>query len=117
MAQPPQQPVPRTVATAAALAQARQAVSGATEPGDRVLIRDHLEAFKYYPASARRRGIEGSVEVRFALANGGRAADIELVRGSGHAILDRAALQTVHRAEPFPLQRGSYRFRLVFRRS
>ncbi|MDX8407849.1 MAG: energy transducer TonB [Mariprofundaceae bacterium] len=81
------------------------------------LIRQHLESFKYYPASARRRGIEGSVEVRFALATGGRAAELEVITGSGYVILDRAALQTVHRAEPFPLASGSYRFRLVFRRS
>jgi len=81
------------------------------------LIRQHLESFKYYPPSARRRGIEGSVEVRFALASGGRAAALEVVTGSGYDILDRAALQTVHRAEPFPVNSGSYRFRLVFRRS
>ncbi len=81
------------------------------------VVRQHLEGFKYYPASARRRGIEGAVEVRFSLASGGRAAGLEVITGSGYAVLDRAALQTVHRAEPFPLDSGFYRFRLVFHRS
>jgi len=82
----------------------------------REAVRRRLEAFKYYPASARRRGIEGDVDVAFSLVAGGMAARIKLLKGSGYAVLDRAALATVARAQPFPVERGDYRFRLRFRR-
>lgn len=80
------------------------------------LIRQHLESFKYYPASARRRGIEGEVDVAFGLAMNGRAYQVAILRSSGYAVLDRAALETVQLAEPFPVNEGEYRFRLRFGR-
>jgi len=82
----------------------------------RKIVRNHLEAFKYYPASARRRGIEGEVDVSFFLTGGGLASRLKVLRGSGYAVLDRAALKTVARAQPFPVDYGEYRFRLHFRR-
>lgn len=91
--------------------------AASSDADERSLIRRHLEQFKYYPAAARRRGIEGVVEVFFALGLGGHATELAITNGSGHPILDRAALQTVRRAEPFPAEAGRYRFRLVFRRS
>ncbi|MFQ5354974.1 MAG: TonB family protein [Mariprofundaceae bacterium] len=81
-----------------------------------ILVRTHLEAHKFYPASARRRGIEGEVEIAFALNGLGNTDDIEILAGSGYAILDRAALQTVERSQPFPIRGGQYRFRLLFQR-
>ncbi|MDX8392532.1 MAG: energy transducer TonB [Mariprofundaceae bacterium] len=101
----------RTRGKAAADTQARK-----TE-GLRLRVRDHLEGFKFYPGSARRRGIEGAVDVRFQLNSAGYAEAMQVVSGSGYSILDDAARQTVHRAEPFPASGGSYRFRLVFSRS
>jgi len=80
------------------------------------LVRSHLEAFKYYPSSARRRGIEGRVEVGFTLLRDGAAAQVSVLRGSGYAILDHAALETVYRAQPFPVEDGKYRFSLRFKR-
>jgi len=80
------------------------------------LVRQHLESFKYYPSSARRRGIEGEVDVAFRLAMRGQADEVSIVRGSGYAVLDRAALDTVQRAQPFPVEEGLYRFRLRFGR-
>ena len=82
----------------------------------RMLVRSHLETFKYYPASARRRGIEGHVEVGFTLTRGGAADRVSVLHGSGYAMLDHAALATVHRAEPFPVENGKYRFSLRFKR-
>jgi len=81
------------------------------------LVRHRLELFKYYPASARRRGIEGAVDVSFSLNVDGQARGVHLVSGSGYAILDDAAMRTVQRAEPFPVHEGFYQFRLLFRRS
>jgi len=80
------------------------------------ILRRHLEAHKFYPASARRRGIEGDVKVGFDLDKRGRAGEISILAGSGHAVLDRAALKTVVRAQPFPVHGGAYSFRLRFRR-
>lgn len=82
----------------------------------RALVRQRLEACKHYPASARRRGITGVVEVAFNLDVGGHANTVSILAGSGYAILDRAALLTVDRAQPFPVSGGSYRFRLRFHR-
>jgi len=82
----------------------------------RMLVRSHLEAFKYYPASARRRGIEGHVEIGFTLTRDGAADEVSVLHGSGYAMLDHAALETVHRAQPFPVENGKYRFSLRFKR-
>jgi len=82
----------------------------------RLLIRNHLESFKYYPASARRRGIEGRVEVGFTLTHDGAADQVAVLHGSGYAVLDHAALETVYRAQPFPVAYGQYRFSLRFKR-
>ncbi len=80
-------------------------------------LRRYLEHFKYYPASARRRGIEGEVEVAFDLDARGMANRLRLLSRSGYRILDRAALETVRRASPFPIHSGHYRFQLVFKQS
>jgi len=82
----------------------------------RELVRSRLEAYKFYPASARRRGIEGEVELGFALDSKGLADGLMILASSGYSILDRAAMQTVHRAQPFPILGGRYRVRLRFRR-
>jgi len=82
----------------------------------RLQVRTHLEKFKYYPSSARRRGIEGQVEVAFTLSNKGAANKVSILHGSGYALLDHAALETVNRAQPFPVEDGQYRFRLQFQR-
>ena len=80
------------------------------------LVRNHLESFKFYPASARRRSIEGHVDVAFVLTQNGTADQISVLQGSGYSMLDRAAIQTVSRAQPFPVDDGTYRFRLRFKR-
>jgi len=78
-------------------------------------VRDHLEHFKYYPASASRRGIAGDVEVAFHLRPDGMAEQVLVLASSGYEILDQAALETVSRAQPFPAAGGQYQFRLRFR--
>ncbi|WP_167632289.1 energy transducer TonB [Mariprofundus ferrooxydans] len=82
----------------------------------RLLLRKHLESFKFYPASARRRNIEGDVDVGFTLTRDGSADQVTVLHGSGYAVLDHAALETVYRAQPFPVADGRYQFRLRFRR-
>ena len=50
---------------------------------------------RFYPVSARRRGIEGSVDVRLTIDGTGRASDVRVVKTSGAGILDRASVQTI----------------------
>lgn len=80
------------------------------------LVRQRLEAFKFYPFSARRRGIGGQVDVSFSLDGNGQARNLIILAGSGYAVLDQAARQTVRRAQPFAVRSGEYRFRLRFGR-
>ncbi len=55
------------------------------------IIRHNLQ----YPANARRRGIEGTVLVRFVIEDRSRAADIRIVQSSGAPILDGNVLETI----------------------
>lgn len=57
-----------------------------------------------YPPLARRRGLEGRVVLRLAINTAGEADALFVTESSGHAILDRAALQLVSCL--LPLKRG-----------
>ncbi len=48
-----------------------------------------------YPAAARRRGQQGQVVLRAEVQADGRPARVEVVRSSGYALLDEAALASV----------------------
>lgn len=52
-----------------------------------------------YPRKAK---VRGEVHVRFVVSANGSARSIRIVRSSGSPILDKAALDTVRRASPFP---------------
>jgi len=109
------QPVYAAALTSSSPVTSRQA-QGTDQKKNRNIVRNHLEVFKYYPASARRRGIEGDVDVSFKLVSGGHAEQVKVLKGSGYAVLDRAAVTTVARAQPFPVENGQFRFHLRFRR-
>ena len=66
----------------------------------RILAR--IEQVKRYPSAARVRRQQGVVHVRFRMDRNGRLLFVGLQRSSGNDALDRAALETVRRAEPFP---------------
>lgn len=55
-----------------------------------------------YPAEAKRQKIRGEVHVAFTVSSGGGVSGVRVVRSSGSPVLDRAALDTVQRAAPFP---------------
>lgn len=50
-----------------------------------------------YPATAQRRGIEGSVTVRVAIDETGRITRFEIAQGSGYRVLDDATLASIGR--------------------
>jgi len=65
-------------------------------------IRDAVQREIAYPATARRMGWEGKVVVAFLLLPDGSVRDVRVVEGSGHAALDRGAIDAVRNASPFP---------------
>lgn len=58
-----------------------------------------------YPSDAIRRRIEGTVLVRMRVDVTGRVRSAEIVRSSGHASLDRAAVEAVERWKGQPARR------------
>ncbi|MBI5788448.1 MAG: energy transducer TonB [Candidatus Schekmanbacteria bacterium] len=56
---------------------------------------------KFYPQSARKRGIKGTSVLRFLLAKDGAVKAVDLVESSQSDILDRAAISTIQDAAPF----------------
>jgi protein TonB len=67
-------------------------------------LRRRLQDALEYPASARRRGLSGTVHLEIALESTGRVTDVLVVRSSSHAVLDDAALDAARRLAqvPFP---------------
>lgn len=55
-----------------------------------------------YPSAARRDRLRGEVHIAFTVSGGGGVSGARVVRSSGSPVLDQAALETVHRAAPFP---------------
>ena len=55
-----------------------------------------------YPAAAKRQRLRGQVHVSFVVAANGSVGSVRVVASSGSPILDKAALDTVRRAAPFP---------------
>ena len=86
------------------------AVAGPPGPGRTtaiVALYRRLEDHRSYPLQARRRGIEGTVGLRFQVAPDGTLAGADVARTSGSSLLDRAALRTLHHC--FPLDPAAAR--------
>ena len=89
---------------------AAAAAMPATVPGPNLtanyqaMISAWFEAHKYYPDSARQRGEEGSVGLRFRVDRFGRVLDYNLRNSTGYADLDAGIDQMMRGAQlpPFP---------------
>ncbi|MEE9181119.1 MAG: energy transducer TonB [candidate division NC10 bacterium] len=79
------------------------------------LLRQRIERAKRYPAQARRWGMEGTAEVQFRIAGDGSVQGVMVVKSSGFAILDRASVETIKRAAPFPVISGAIRIPISYR--
>lgn len=55
-----------------------------------------LSKHLYYPPEAAGRGIEGDVHLLLTLAPGGRIVDVHIAAGSGHPVLDNAAVKAAY---------------------
>jgi periplasmic protein TonB len=97
------------LAPPAALASAQAPAGGAVAQDDQARqlalewrVQQWLAQFRKYPRAAARAGYQGTVMVRFVLDRDGSLLASELIDSSGHALLDRAALELLDRAAPFP---------------
>ncbi len=61
-----------------------------------------LSKNKHYPTSEHNRGHEGSVTIRFTIDPNGEARNLEVRKASPYPNLDKAALDTVRKSNPFP---------------
>jgi protein TonB len=63
-----------------------------------------LQAHKTYPEEARRRGDQGRATVRFTADRDGRVLELQVLSGTGSAILDEAIERLLRgaRLPPFP---------------
>ena len=59
-----------------------------------------------YPRLARRRGYQGMVLLEAFINDEGRVDDLRILESSGHSVLDRSAIQTVHQWLFEPGRRG-----------
>ncbi len=66
------------------------------------IIRARIESSKHYPAQARRLRIEGTTILKFVISGKGKLINVKIIKSSGKQILDKAALEAVKKAAPFP---------------
>lgn len=78
--------------------------AGGTAPDASYLmsIRALLEEHKTYPPMAQRRGMEGEVQLWFAIDRNGRVLDYRIQRGSGHEMLDEEVERLIQQIAAFP---------------
>jgi protein TonB len=55
-----------------------------------------LAFHRYYPPLARSRGWQGEVRLGVRVGSDGRLSRVRVLQTSGHALLDRAAVRSVH---------------------
>lgn len=89
--------MPRTLRTTALSAQAASHAGYLADWVERV----EAVGNQYYPAAARQQQLYGELQLAATLLPDGHIAAIEILRSSGHAILDQAAQETLRRAAPF----------------
>jgi periplasmic protein TonB len=106
----PARPSPTPPAAFAAARYAAAPAAAAALPGAdatvsyRAMISAWFESHKRYPDSARERGEEGSVALRFRVDRYGRVIDYALLTSTGYADLDQGVQQMMSGAQlpPFP---------------
>jgi len=70
---------------------------------------------EFYPREAIARGLEGTVTLLLTLDAGGRVTAVTVAGGSGHALLDEAAVRAARRIARVPGSRGQVLLPVEFR--
>jgi protein TonB len=111
-APPERGPDPSAPPTQLAALPAGDLVDSAAAPGAGTSEPPRYEAggkanpWPRYPAAARRRGIEGEVLVEVRVGADGAPAGVEILRSSGSALLDAAAVEALERWRFEPARSG-----------
>lgn len=106
---PPPEPAPVAPTPQAAPDPVQSGTDVVTPPLDplvdtaTVRVLEWLAQHRRYPGPARRARLQGTVEVVVVLMPDGRLVDQRIAQSSGHAILDKAALDLLRRASPVPM--------------
>ena len=66
-------------------------------------LRQRIQESVSYPASARRRGLMGTVSVEILILVNGAIGEVKLLESSAHSVLDDAALDTIRSLPRVPL--------------
>jgi len=72
-------------------------------------LKERIEGVWKYPPEAAMKGIYGDLIIDFTIKKDGRLGDVEIMRGSGHPDLDKAAMQALKDGElywPLPVEWG-----------
>lgn len=65
------------------------------------MLKEKIEGIWRYPSDAAEKGIYGDLYIRFTIKKDGKLGAVELIRTSGHKILDDAAIKALKDAEPY----------------
>ena len=76
--------------------------SAAAEASWRGEIGQHLVKYRRFPSDARNGGQQGTARVRVTIDGDGHVLGRDLLKSSGHPLLDREALDMMTRSDPFP---------------
>mgnify|MGYP001430076181 CR=1 FL=1 len=98
----PGQPVPETTAPKSLAAPVAASLSSDARQSWEARLLAHLEQYRRFPARARAARQQGTVHIRFRINRVGSVITATVVRSSGFATLDQAALDTLKRALPLP---------------
>ncbi len=96
------EPMPETTAPQSQPAPPASRAASDAEASWEAQLLAHLEQHRRYPAAARARRAEGVAHVQFRMNRQGQVLSAEIQRSAGSAALDRAALETLRRAQPLP---------------
>lgn len=76
--------------------------TGSTSPNTLALIRKKIAQNKIIPTDADAQPLSGTVKVGFKINENGQIEALAVLKSSGVAALDQAALKTIQRAAPLP---------------
>lgn len=107
---------PTEVALSSANAMHTRSVEAAPDFGWLMqMLWSRVTELKRYPSEARMNRLEGRVVVRVVIDEQGRLLDATIATGSGHALLDHAALDVIRRSCPLSLPQALGRHQIVLR--
>jgi protein TonB len=64
-------------------------------------LRYEINRVWQYPEQAQKKALEGELTLRFVIDKSGGVQKVDMLYSSGHGILDREAVHTIHAAGPF----------------